>query len=232
MKAYYIILPLSGLILIVIILALLMARSVDGFDIAWKSENALPRRSGSLLYVALGDSAAQGVGATTQHRGYVGLIRAALARRGRDVQVINLSKSGAKIGDVLRDQLPAMNALQPDIITIEIGANDISDFDPKRFETEMDSLMSLLPKHTIISDLPFFGGRTQLPLLGGGEPERRVKRANQIMQRLAAKHDIELAELHAQTAARNRYPWTYAIDYFHPNDLGYQAWADAFLKKL
>lgn len=232
MKLSYLFIALGIGFALLLLAGFLMARAVDGYAIAWKSENAEPHRPGAMLYVALGDSAAQGLGAITQHNGYVGLIQAELKKDGRDVQVINLSKSGAKIQDVLTDQLPELATLQPDVITIEIGANDIADYDAARFETEMDALMTQLPKTTLISDLPYFGGRTRLPFFGGGTPERLVVEANQIMERLASKHGFDLVELHAETQARNNYPWSYAVDYFHPNDLGYRAWADAFIKRL
>ncbi|MGJ7440359.1 SGNH/GDSL hydrolase family protein [Aquipuribacter sp. MA13-6] len=55
---------------------------------------------GGLLYVALGDSTAQGVGASRPDRGYVGLLAQRLRERtGTAVQVINLSSSGARIHD-------------------------------------------------------------------------------------------------------------------------------------
>jgi acyl-CoA thioesterase-1 len=232
MKIQYILVPLGIIAAFVFIAVFLMIRAVDGFAIAWKSENNEPRRPGALLYAALGDSAAQGLGAVTQHNGYVGLIQADIKQKGHDIQIINLSKSGAKIQDVIKDQLPELATLKPDLITIEIGANDIADYNAARFETDMDQLMSQLPKSTLISDLPYFGGRTQLPGFGGGKPEQRVLEANQIMRRLAAKHGFELVELHAETQARNRFIWSYAVDYFHPNDLGYRAWADAFIKRI
>ncbi|HEX5797987.1 MAG TPA: hypothetical protein VFX79_01410 [Candidatus Saccharimonadales bacterium] len=73
----------------------------------WTSSNLEDINKHDFVYVALGDSAAQGIGASTPLKGYVGLIAEELQKgREKDVKVINLSKSGAKIADVLQAQLP------------------------------------------------------------------------------------------------------------------------------
>ena len=66
---------------------------------------AVPRgEAGGLLYVALGDSAAQGVGASRPELGYVGLLAQRMREQtGRPVQVVNLSRSAARLADLVRD---------------------------------------------------------------------------------------------------------------------------------
>ncbi len=88
---------------------------------------SIPRgQNGGLVYLALGDSAAQGIGASQPDRGYVGLIADQIRMQtSRPVQVINVSKSGAKLADVIRDQLPLIAKYKADIITVDIGGNDI-----------------------------------------------------------------------------------------------------------
>jgi len=113
----------------------------------WQKRAAHPVAQDALVYVALGDSTAQGIGATRPEKGYVGLIADALEQKhGRPVHVVNLSKSGAKLSDCLRDQLPKLTDIQADIITVGIGANDMSTWDPESFRTDMDTLMTGLPK--------------------------------------------------------------------------------------
>lgn len=92
---------------------------------------------GELTYVALGDSAAQGIGASSPMRGYVGLVANKLENKtGKSVRIVNVSVTGATIGDALRDQLPKIQSIKADIVTIEIGANDIKTFQPEKFEKE------------------------------------------------------------------------------------------------
>ncbi|WNY33231.1 SGNH/GDSL hydrolase family protein [Curtobacterium flaccumfaciens] len=95
------------------------------------------QHEGQLLYVAIGDSAAQGVGATAPGRGYVGLLTRRIRHRSHmSVRVVNLSVSGSTTWGAKRDQLPKLRHYAPDICTVSIGANDIADFNPDKFEAE------------------------------------------------------------------------------------------------
>ena len=62
------------------------------------------------LWVVLGDSTAQGLGAPGPHGGYVGQTLHELRRTtGRHWRVLNLSVSGALIRDVIADQIPQID---------------------------------------------------------------------------------------------------------------------------
>lgn len=181
---------------------------------------------GELLYVALGDSAAQGIGATLPIRSYVGLLGEHIRNvTGRTVRVVNLSVSGATVAHAVADQLPKFELLKPDIVTVAIGANDIEVFDPVVFEEGLRRLFSALPSHGIVADLPYF----YLPW-----NERKVRAANLILRRVAAEHHLTMAPLYRATR-RQGIPGivtTFAIDFFHPNDRGYRVWQSAFAPAL
>jgi lysophospholipase L1-like esterase len=196
----------------------------------WSKANLIPVSHNDFVYVALGDSAAQGVGASKPDKGYVGLIAKELQQnRQEKVKTINLSKSGARISDVINVQLPLYKKLDltnRHVITIEIGANDITVFNKQKFENEMQELMSKLPKNTIISDLPSFSGSRY------AMHEPRVLQANEIISRLAVEHGFKPAELHKRVAA-NHGLRTFAADMFHPSDYGYKVnWTAAFMERI
>jgi lysophospholipase L1-like esterase len=185
----------------------------------WRDQRV---RGGDLLYIAIGDSAAQGIGASRPSRSYVGQ----LARRLRDqtdrsVRVVNLAVSGATVGLALRDQVPHLRKLEADILTVSIGANDVADWDSARFEREYRELLAALPDHAIIADLPSFY------VLPG---RRAVAEGNRIIRRLAAERGLRVVDLHARTHRQGGWGMTtqFAGDLFHPNDRGYKVWADAF----
>lgn len=213
-----------------IVSLLLLVLSVARFTRYWKDLAAKPITNKAMVYVALGDSAAQGVGATSATRGYVGQFAKRLSdKEGRPVHIINLSESGARIQDVVKDQLPLLNNYRPDVITLDIGGNDIANFEAPKFKQEFADLISKLPTNTLVADVPYFGGRTQLPLFGSGRAEKDVLIANTIIKELTANTHISIVSIHDATKARNgRRIWNYAPDYFHPNNLGYRAWTDAF----
>lgn len=186
----------------------------------WRSQR---ERDGELLYVAIGDSAAQGIGASRPGRSYVGAVAQHIrSSTGRTVRVVNLGISGATVGIALQKELKHLKAVDPDIVTVSIGANDIPSFDAARFERELDELYSQLPKHAIVADLPTF---YFLPA------EKVVRGANLILRRVAAKHGLRTVPLH--DAMKRQGMWgvitQFAGDLFHPNDRGYRVWASAFL---
>jgi acyl-CoA thioesterase-1 len=190
----------------------------------WNEQHS---KSGEMLYVAIGDSAAQGVGASRPGRGYVGMIAAYLRERnGGTVRVVNLSVSGARLREAIASQLPALVRLEPDILTVAIGANDIADFDPERFERGLTTLFDALPSHAIVSEVPAFYV---------GTAEKRARAANAIVHRLADARGFGVAPLHRSTHSQGgaRYALNQvAADFFHPNDRGYRVWASAFLPLL
>lgn len=187
----------------------------------WKDQRA---RAGELLYVAIGDSAAQGVGASHPGRSYVGLIAKHLRQRtGRTVRVVNLSISGARLREAISLQLSPLRRLSPDVVTVAIGANDMPGFDRERFTRELAEVYDALPAGTIVADVPSF-------YVGASERNARV--ANTIVRRLAAEHHFTVAPLYAATRRHGvaRYALNQvAADFFHPNDRGYRMWASAFL---
>lgn len=188
---------------------------------------SLPRgEAGGIVYVALGDSTAQGIGASRPDRGYVGLVAQRLrVATGRRVQVINLSVSGARVRDVVGDQLPKLAGLAADIVTVAVGANDIRQYEIGRFSADVDALVAGLPANAVVGDVPWF--------MHGGTG-RRSDEAAAYMARVARERDLPVAGIHDATQRRG---WTsmltdFAADWFHPRDRGYRVWADAFWEAI
>ncbi len=190
----------------------------------WWRDHAKVR--GELLYVAIGDSAAQGIGASAPDRSYVGVLAEEIrAITGRTVRVVNLSVSGATVELAVQDQLPRFAKLRPDIVTVAIGANDIARWDPIAFERGIRTIFGTLPPHALVADLPYF----YLP-----RNERKVSVANGIVRRVAGEHGLTVVPLHATTKHQGiaGILTQFAIDMFHPNDHGYRVWANAFAPSL
>jgi len=182
--------------------------------------------AGGLLYVALGDSAAQGIGAGVPDRGYVGLLAQKLrAATGRPVRVLNLSRSGARIDDLIATQLPRLQGLHPDLVTVAIGGNDVRAYDASTFARRVDTLTAALPAGTAIADVPYFMH---------GHWESDAKQAATAVRRSAEQRGLTVVRLHA---ALQRQGWSAmlthtAADWFHPNNRGYRVWAQAFWDAL
>lgn len=194
-------------------------RGVDRARRYWSTPQGEP---GGLLYVALGDSTAQGVGASRPERGYVGLLAQRLRdRTGAAVQVVNLSSSGARIGDLLSDQLPRLHDLRPDLVTVGVGGNDLLTYSPTAYAEQVAALTAALPAGTLVADAPYFMH---------GHWERDARHAADLLARSAYGHGLVVVPLHS---ALRREGWSamathFAADFFHPNDRGHRVWADAF----
>lgn len=185
----------------------------------WHERAAVP---GDLLYVALGDSAAQGVGADTPQEGYVGILADDLARRsGRSVRVLNLSVTGARVADVLARQLPQLAGLHPDLVTLDIGANDAGRTPVADFRRRFDAVCAQLPAGALVADVPRFGGLYALPRQGDAVTFSRVTRE------VLASHPA-LKAVAIEHATRHLGFFGYAGDTFHPSSEGYRKWAAAF----
>ena len=196
-----------------------LRRSVSRHQAYWSVARG---EAGGLLYVALGDSTAQGIGASSPERGYVGLIAAELrAATGGAVQVVNLSHSGARIGDVVADQLPRLAALLPDLVTVAAGANDIRDYDRVRFEADVDALIAGLPPEAVVGDVPWF--------MHGGTGRKSGEAAGYLAER-AGDSGLAVAQLHRAMRQRGGTSMVtdFAADWFHPSDRGHRLWADVF----
>jgi lysophospholipase L1-like esterase len=183
-------------------------------------------REGELLYVAIGDSAAQGIGASRPGRSYVGELADHIREvTGKTVRVANLGVSGSTVRGAFIDQLPKLRKMSSDVVTVSIGANNMRDFEPERFENDLQRLFEGLPPHAIVADLPSF---YFLPA------EKHVVAANAIVHRLAAKFDFPVVPLYSRTRRQGLWGVTtqFAGDLFHPNDRGYRVWASAFIPAL
>jgi acyl-CoA thioesterase-1 len=200
-------------------------RSVGAYADYWEEPRG---QSGGLLYVVLGDSAAQGIGASSPDRGYVGLLATRLREStGRPVLVVNLSRSGARISDVLERQLPALAALgrEPDLVTVAIGGNDVRSYDRSRFVDDVDRLAAALPAGAYVADAPYFMH---------GRWERDAAEAAGILRAAVEGAGLRQVLLHDALRAEG---WSamvsqFAADWFHPNDKGHRVWADAFWDRI
>lgn len=180
-----------------------------------------------LRYVAMGDSAAQGIGATDPQHGYVSLVAAELHRlTGRPVVVVNISHSGDRVDDVVRDQLPRLADLRADVVTVDVGGNDVRRYDAADWARGAARLCAALPAgRAAVADVPWFMH---------GHWERDAAQARGVLTRDCAAAGVAMAPLASTFEARGLPGMLslYAADWFHPDDEGHRLWAQAFERAL
>jgi acyl-CoA thioesterase-1 len=197
------------------------------FASRWDAHNDQALAESGPLWVVLGDSTAQGLGAPSPMGGYVGQVLAGLQQRtGQRWRVLNLSLSGALIRDVQRDQLPRIPA-DASLVTCGIGANDILYSTPAKVLADLRRVIGAVPRGTVVLDLPLptgiWGilGRASVPY---------VARINQTIRQAAAARGLPVAEVSAHFLP----PWAgkFGPDNFHPSQDGYRDWARALLTAI
>lgn len=188
-------------------------RQIEEYADHWRQRATASIASGGAPVVALGDSLAQGIGASTPKNGFVATVAARLV--GRDGPVVNLSRSGARLTDVLEVQLPALSSLpvEPMAVLCTVGSNDlVRSSRLGRTKRELHDLLDALPPNAVIATVPAAGSLI-------------AKRFNRSIRSAATERQVAVADvgLHLRS-----WKGRMAADRFHPNDDGHRLWAEVF----
>jgi lysophospholipase L1-like esterase len=200
----------------------LLQHNKQGYAEYWQGRANIP---GDFTLVVIGNSVAQGIGASKPQNSFVGLLASYVAQTTQQsVRVVNLSRSGATTQDALREQAPKLaNYPDADLVVLEIGANDMRGYNSDQFQRNYEQLLQDLPPgKSIVTDVPTFSGHPDLT--------RRAKAANQSLYRLARQYHLPIAPIYETIGlklATTPWLWIDASDLFHPNDRGYQLWLNA-----
>jgi lysophospholipase L1-like esterase len=194
--------------------------TIEPFARYWDDHNHAALHETGPLWVALGDSVTQGIGASEPSQSYVSRVHDELRHRtGEPWRVINLAMSGARFTDVVTPQITALHAsgLQPDLVTAVIGSNDViwrRDIDA--IVVDAERLLAHLPHRTVLSRL----GRTRV--------DRRRVEVNKKFDAAAETGAVRLYQAWDWPTAGGMW----AADKFHPNDRAYGHLADNLVEAL
>jgi acyl-CoA thioesterase I len=187
------------------------------------------RAAPPLVYVALGDSTAAGVGAE-QGGGYPDRLARRLGAAGTPVRLVNLGVPGATAEDLRKGQLPRALGEGAALVTIGIGLNDVlKGRELGEFARDLEIVADLIARTkavVVVSELPDVS-RAPWPAKPASLA-RRIAAYNATIHRVAERHGFQVAELEALTRrASAEQPELLAKDAFHPSARGYELWADA-----
>lgn len=187
-------------------------------------------------YVALGDSFTEGVGDPDPMlpngvRGWADRFAAALDRvQGGGLSYANLAIRGRKLGPIVSEQLDAAIALQPDLVTIYAGANDIM-----RPKVDLDAILAAYDgavarlvasgAHVVVFT-PADPGDTRIYAL----VRARFERYCAAVRDIAARHGATLVDYWHLTDYRDARLWD--TDRMHMSAAGHQRMAIAVLDAL
>lgn len=188
---------------------------VTPYESDWQASNERDWERTGPLWVVIGDSTAQGIGASRYDLGYVGRVRALLdAETDQAWRVLNLSRSGDRTDDVIHNQLPILLALEEPaaLVSYVAGVNDLLHTRTRRLLRLVDAAMRQLPDGSIIGTLP------------QGLRGTTTSAVNRLIEVRAAGR-LRVADIWRASGP----PWRgkLAVDQFHPSDRGYAMWANA-----
>jgi lysophospholipase L1-like esterase len=209
-------------------LDLVLDRAGDGRRLVWLGDSTAAGVGASAAAGAVASQVADGLAASTVPAGES-------ARTGVSLAV--LAVSGARVADVLADQVAKVAGIQPDLILISVGANDTIHLTGRgAFRHTYEKVVRALPRGVpvVLLGVPDMGAIPRF-----AQPLRAVagwrgRNLDAEVRRVAAVTGAVYADIAGPTGPPfRRHPDRYfAADDFHPSDAGYGLWADAVLKVL
>ena len=191
----------------------------EPFARAWRDANSVALSEAGPIWVALGDSMSQGIGAADIRGGWVGQLHDRLSAQGHPLRLVNLSVTGAGVHSVLTAQLPQVGSLEPlALVTVLVGANDMLSRRRRRAAVgQFAALLSRLPaEQTVVATLP--------------RRNHEARAINALIERAAAEGHIRVADM--RTLTLRSILGGLAEDFFHPNERGYAFIADVFARAI
>jgi lysophospholipase L1-like esterase len=187
-------------------------------------------------YAALGDSFSAGT--SEDYVPWPELTTRGLRERGEDVELHNFAVVGATCAEVVGDQLEPALELQPGLVTVICGANDVllsvkPDIEAfeECFATLLERLRGGLPDATLITAtypdpgrFADLGPRTRKRVVEG------IDRVNEAIRKEAETHDVLCLAFAEHPGVSD--PSNVGKDGFHPSPVGHHRAAKAVLEAL
>lgn len=188
-------------------------------------------------FVASGDSLTEGIGDGVDRIkgfGWADLFYQHLSKENPGLQYTNLARRGLVAAEVREAQLTQALALQPDLISVIAGGNDIlkGKWSPDAFEAEMEIMFKALTATgatVLTATMPDFQFLPVPPRI----KERltgNIMEANEIIRDLSRRYNLRCGEGWNEPATFNREFWS--ADGVHPNSYGYTVLAQTMLAAL
>jgi lysophospholipase L1-like esterase len=157
---------------------------------------------------------------------------------GPRVRYENLAVVGATSEQVEREQLPRALELEPDLVTLVCGANDVLDStrpDPDAYRVRLSRMFTRLRRaapnaEILTATYPDISRFLDLRPRSRDRVEKGMRRFNAACRAVARRHGVELLEGFDHPVAQLRA--AFADDGFHPSAEGHRHAAAEFLSSL
>lgn len=190
----------------------------------------------ALRYVALGDSYTIGTSVQPDERWPDQLVARMREDTPRLDLVANLGVNGYTSRDVIERELPELDGLRPEFVSLLVGVNDVVQRVPTdQYEANataiLDALLDRLPPERVVAiATPDY---TVTPAGADyGDPGAQaagIARNNKILERLARERDIAWVDIHSISLLAKADRSLVADDGLHPSGAQYARWVERIL---
>ncbi|MFB9839649.1 SGNH/GDSL hydrolase family protein [Actinoallomurus acaciae] len=174
-------------------------------------------------YVAVGDSQTEGLGDGTDatgHRGWADSLAETLAAHQPDLRYANLAVRGRLTAQIRAGQTEAALALNPDLVTVMAGMNDLvrPGFDPTAVATDLEAMLeAFTASGATVVTFTFPDVAKIAPLVRHLRP--KVLDFNDRIRAMAGRHDAILVDTFHHPVTTD--PRLWSDDRIHATPLGH-----------
>lgn len=189
-------------------------------------------------YLALGDSFTIGTG-SPESLNFPSQLAGLLRQRGRVVRLENVAVNGYSTRELIRDELPALEAFKPTHVTLAVGANDlVRGGGPKEYRARLKQIFARLKaaglsgSRLLVLPQPDWSQAPIAEAFGDRDALRaRIEAYNGILAeetKAAGGVWVDLWPLMVEQGAAR----LFASDGLHPHQKAYTAWAQALVERF
>lgn len=191
---------------------------------------------GPFVYVVMGDSSAEGVGASDHGKSFGALIAEEIKKQKKNTIYHNFGKAGVTIQDVVNSQLKKTVKMNPHLVIISVGFNDIKKGRRvSAFKKEFELLLKTLKKtdaRIYICGIPDTHLARRIPKVVKPYVAVRTRQFNRVIEQLSKTHGATYIDLYSAIKALRANKDIISSDGLHPSDIGYAAWATEVISHL
>lgn len=199
------------------------------------TESNITSERKAISYVPIGDSYTIGLGVKEDER-WPNVLVGHLNEKGVSVIIAdNPSVSGYTVRNAIDYELPTVEKIKPDFVTVFIGANDnFAQRSAREYENDLtellDKLQSILdePKNIVLVTIPDYSKAPAVNEEDNDTLTNYIKEYNKVIKGLAVKRDLKVADIFTISQEMTDLK-DYINDGLHPSGFGYEKWESVIL---
>lgn len=195
---------------------------------------------GAIRYLPLGDSYTIGESVAENDR-WPNQLTAKYAATDKTLQIIaNPSITGYTSQNLIDHELPLVDSLRPDFVSVLIGVNDyVQGIEAQTFHKNLDYIVKTLkqklkePGNIVLVTIPDFGKTRAGAQFGSpAQSETGIIAFNNIIKEVALAHEVSVADIFPVSQAVASDPSLTADDGLHPSAKQYAIWTEIILETM